>query len=77
LLRSLFCITLTYACNFAIKIVMVEKDCVKKGKPRKAKPEANTLEKEISEMIDREKTKGKIMSKLLNNNILPTVKTDN
>jgi hypothetical protein len=56
---------------------MVEKDCVKKGKPRKAKPEANTLEKEISEMIDREKTKGKIMSKLLNNNILPTVKTHN
>ena len=39
--------------------------------------EANILEKEIEEIIDREKTKSSIVSKLLSQNIPPTVKTNN
>ena len=56
---------------------MVKKNCLKKRKPSPKKPEANTLEKEIEEIIDREKTKSSIVSKLLSQTISPTVKTNN
>ena len=52
---------------------MVKKNCIKKSNTSPEKPEANTLEKEIEEMIDREKTKSRIVSKLLNQTIPPTV----
>jgi len=35
------------------------------------------LEKEIEDMIDREKTKSRIVSKLLNHTNLTIIKTDN
>jgi len=37
----------------------------KKDKPLKEKPEEDSLEKEIDDIIDREKTKRRIVSKLL------------
>jgi hypothetical protein len=55
---------------------MTKKNDSKKGKPLQEKPEASSLEKEIEEMIDREKTKGRIVSKLLNQAIPTTVKTN-
>jgi hypothetical protein len=51
---------------------MVKKNCIKKSNPSTEKPEANTLEKEIEEMIDREKTMNRIVIKLLNQTIPPT-----
>ena len=41
----------------------------KKGKQPPEKPEADALEKEIDELIDREKTRGKIVGKLLNQTV--------
>ena len=38
----------------------------KHSKKSQEKPEADALEKEIDELIDREKTKSKIVNKLLN-----------
>jgi|GEM_PF-3107805 len=55
-------------------MVIVKKNCITKSKPSLDKPEGNFLEKEINKMIDREKTKGKIVSKLLNKSIQPTEK---
>jgi hypothetical protein len=43
----------------------MKNNCNKKGKASPVKTERNTLEKQIDEMIDREKTKGKIVGKLL------------
>jgi hypothetical protein len=43
----------------------VKNKCNKKGKKSQEKPEENTLEKEIDEMIVREKTKSKIISAML------------
>ena len=40
---------------------MAKNNFIKNGKPPPEKPEDNTLEKEIDEMIDREKTRGKIV----------------
>lgn len=48
-----------------------------KGKPSQEKPEADALEKEFEEMIDREKTKSKFVNKLLNQTVPPTVKSGN
>jgi hypothetical protein len=48
----------------------------KKGLLVPEKTEENSLEKEIEEMIDREKTKGKIVSKLLNHSIPPAIQPD-
>ena len=56
---------------------MAKKNFIKKGKPHPGKPEGNTLEKEIDEMIDREKTRGKIVGKLLNQMVPPMVKSEN
>ena len=50
---------------------------IKKGKPLQEQPEVEILEKEIEDMIDREKTKGRIVSKLLNHTNLTIIKTDN
>ncbi len=50
---------------------------IKKDKAPPVKPEGNTLEKEIDELIDREKIKGKIVSKLLDQTIAPIVKSGN
>ena len=49
---------------------------IKKGKPLQEQPEVEILEKEIEDMIDREKTKGRIVSKLLNHTSPQTVKSD-
>ena len=49
----------------------------KKGKQPPEKPEADALEKEIDELIDREKTRGKIVGKLINQMVPHTVKSDN
>lgn len=38
----------------------------KKSKPHQGKPVERSLEKEIEDLIDREKTKNRIVSKLLN-----------
>jgi hypothetical protein len=40
------------------------------------KPEEHSLQKEIEEMIDREKTKGKIVNKLLNHTTPSVVNPD-
>ena len=40
---------------------MVKNNCIKKGKKSQEKPEGKTLEKEIDEMIVREKTKSKLI----------------
>ena len=40
---------------------MVKNNCIKKGKKSQEKPEEKTLEKEIDEMIVREKTKSKLI----------------
>jgi hypothetical protein len=58
-------------------MVMMKNIRSKKGKPPLEKPEEKTLEIEIEELIDREKTKSRIVSKLLNQTIPPTVKSDN
>ncbi len=55
---------------------MVKKNSIKKDKPLQEKPEENALEKEIEDLIDREKTKGKIVSKLLNQTTQSNVKSD-
>jgi len=44
---------------------MTKKNDRMKETPLQEKPEANPLEKEIEEMIDREKTKRRIVGKLL------------
>jgi hypothetical protein len=54
----------------------VKENPLKKRKPLREKSEEISLEKEIEDIIDREKTKGKIVSKLLNQTIQPTVKSD-
>jgi hypothetical protein len=54
----------------------VKNNPIKKRKPPLEKSKENSLEKEIEDIIDREKTKGKIVSKLLNQTIPPTVKSD-
>jgi hypothetical protein len=54
----------------------VKTNPIKKGKLPQEKPEKNSLEKEIEEMIDREKTKGKIVSKLFNQTVPPAGKYD-
>jgi len=59
------------------KIVKMKSNFMKNGKPPPEKPERNALEKEMDEMIDREKTKGKIVNKLLNQTVPPTVKPGN
>lgn len=76
LLRSLFCISPALVGNFTKK-GMEKNNSVKKGKPPPEKPDGNTLEKEIDEMIDREKTRGKIVGKLLYQVVLPIEKSDN
>ncbi len=53
----------------------MKNDKNKKDKKSRNKTERNTLEKQIDDMIDREKTKGRIVSKLLNQTVQPTVKT--
>jgi len=55
----------------------VKNKSIKKGKPLQEKPEENSLEKEIEEMIDREKTKVRIVSKLLNQTTTSIVKSNN
>jgi len=55
----------------------VKNKSIKKGKPLQEQPEVEILEKEIEDMIDREKTKGRIVSKLLNHTNLTIIKTDN
>jgi len=45
--------------------VMVKNNSIKKGKAPPGKPEEDSLEKEIDDIIDREKTKRRIVSKLL------------
>jgi hypothetical protein len=54
----------------------VKNNCIKKGKPLIVGHEGNILQKEIEELIDREKTKGRIVSKLLNQTIPPALKTN-
>jgi hypothetical protein len=56
------------------KTFAVKNNHIKKNNPLQKKPIENPLEKEIEEMIDREKTKGKIVSRLLNQTIPTTVK---
>ena len=56
---------------------MTEKNFSKKGKPLQEKSEANSLEKEIEEMIKREKTKGRIVSKLLHQTFPSNIKSGN
>ena len=46
---------------FHKKNIRVKSKSVKKGKKSQEKPEENTLEKEIDEMIVREKTKSKLI----------------
>ncbi len=46
----------------------------KKVKPPQEIPEEVSLEKEIEDLIDREKTKNRIVSKLLNQTIPPSKK---
>jgi hypothetical protein len=55
----------------------VKNNCIKKGKPLIGCHEGNVLEKEIEELIDREKTKGRIVSKLLNQANAKNKKSDN
>ena len=50
---------------------------IKKGKPLQEQPEVEILEKEIEDMIDREKTKSRIVSKLLNQTTTSIVKSNN
>lgn len=45
---------------------MARETHIKKGRSVKEKPEANIIEKEIENLIDREKTKRRIVTKLLN-----------
>jgi len=45
---------------------MAKNTQIKKGKPVQVKPDANIIEKEIEDLIDREKTKRRIVTKLLN-----------
>jgi len=54
----------------------VKKNCIKKSKPLQEKSEKNSLVKEIDELIDREKTKSSIVSKLLNQTTPSNVKSD-
>jgi hypothetical protein len=42
---------------------------IKKGKPPQENPEEDSLEREIDDIIDREKTKRRIVSKLLKQSI--------
>jgi len=53
---------------------MVKNNSIKKNKPLQEKPEEHSLEKEIEEIIDREKTKRRIVSKLLKQSIQPAPK---
>jgi len=55
----------------------VKKNCIKKSKPLQEKSEKNSLVKEIDEMIEREKTKSRIVSKLLNQTTPSNVKSNN
>ena len=47
---------------------MTTKNDIKKDKPLLQKPEENPLEMEIGNLIDREKTRRTIVSKMLNQN---------
>jgi len=44
----------------------VKNNCCKKNKAPPGKPEEGSLEKEIEDMIDREKTKRRVVGKLFN-----------
>lgn len=44
---------------------MAKKNGIKNSKPLQKKTEVNSLEKEIEDLIDREKTKSLIVGKLL------------
>jgi len=54
----------------------VKKNYNKKSKPLQEKSEKNSLVKEIDELIDREKTKSRIVSKLLNQTTQSNGKSD-
>jgi hypothetical protein len=54
----------------------VKKNCVKKSKPLQDKSEKNSLVKEIDELIEREKTKSRIVSKLLKRTTQTNIKSD-
>ena len=54
----------------------MKKNYNKKSKPLQDKSEKNSLVKEIDELIDREKTKSSIVSKLLNQTTPSNVKSD-
>lgn len=45
---------------------MARETQIKKGRPVQEKPELNIIEKEIEDLIDKEKTKRRIVTKLLN-----------
>jgi len=57
-------------------MVTMKNTRIKKGKPLQEKPEEEILEKEIEDMIDREKTKSRIVSKLLNHTSPQILKSD-
>ena len=54
---------------------MVKTKVNKKDKALLENHEGNTLEKEIDELIDREKIKGRIVNKLLDQTVPPTLKS--
>jgi len=56
---------------------MTKKNDSKKGTPLQDKPEENPLEKEIEDLIDREKTRRTIVSKLLGKSNSKIKKSDN
>jgi len=56
---------------------MAKNNSIKKNKVLQEEPKENSLEKEIENMIDREKTKRRIVSKLLHQTIPPTAKEHN
>lgn len=53
---------------------MAKNNLSKNNKAFQEKPEENSLEKEIEDMIDREKTKRRIVDKLLKQSIPPAPK---
>lgn len=56
---------------------MRKKNGSMKDTPPQEKSEEKSLEKEIEDLIDREKTKRRIVSKLLNQTIPPSKKLNN
>jgi ribosomal protein L13 len=79
LLRSVFCISPAPACTFAGEKnnAMTKKYGSKKDTPIQENPEENTLEKEIEDMISKEKTRRTIVSKLLGKSNSKNKKSEN